>query len=999
MLLDTSVTDLSTLADMTLHQMETPRNANTSMLNSPTLGAQPLMSPQRADFFVSHSQENTPSRTAYRPVTDPQDYDDQATLDPAKLQYVDSACLQSGSTILLRSFSAPATLVIEQQSDQKFSLVALMGRGLGREDELFTIQKVISTTQSVQEGETHDTPNLRYGDTVLLNSAVAQNRALGFRKFVHSNGGESKIQLGFFTAQGGKSEIWTLLKGDRELLVGRAAVAASAEASTHSRSTHSGVAMPAPVRSGDPIILRNCYNGGILSVDQSGQLVLLTDSYQHDHLSDDPSLLGRLQNHDRLNPTPSDTFQMILSSIPPCPPWVTTRSGEERIFLTGSYLLQPRRNQRSAEFELALFGGNMGVSRLLEAAHRHLPSDENLSPKTKERILIDEVIGSFLGLEGLHIRLKGARGHTSSMDHFEFKLFDADGVTFDIGLRNLVEQILPLSTSFVRVRNFVSSRHPGYEYGRVMQAFCEALDALLQDYVNFVARLEWEFRKYAKADTLTMKSIYYQITPSLHSMSILESATLAVSECKGGELINALWALDTRSYLGDSVAKKVLGILLEKASEPYMEMMSEWLQTGKLNDPYGEFMIQRTTTNQRVPFDGDSWLGIFQINDDHVVQGIAPNDWIKDKILTTGKYWNAVHQCQLDSKEFPPPTKHSKIPGLPFNSDSSAVASFIDSNYQSASSVLVRVLMGHFKLIESLQIMKRYFLIDQGDFLMHFLDAAEHELLKPQDEISMGRLQHCLNMSVQLTEAHKEEWDPVSGVRVPPVTTCPLFPAGLRCRLSDETLVAHLDSLYGGGIADHDPVTPSRRAYGTSNLGPTGIEVFTIDFPRVPFPISLLLSQKAMGDYKLLFRHLFFTKHVERRLIGVWRDHQLLKKLDILRGLLGPTFLLRQRMLHFVQNLIYYMVFEVIESHWMDLRKAIDDKSAGGRSDKLQTVDNILDIHSGFLERTLEACLLTNSDLIRSLTKILNTCLLFTDQMKRFMDTTKIVSTKNQEGM
>ncbi len=991
MLLDTSITDLSTLADMTLHQIETPRNANTSMALTPTLGAQPLMSPQRSDFFMDPRKETTPSRMSYRPVTDSQHFDDQATLDPAKLQNIDSACLQSGSTIVLRSYSEPATLAIERQHDTKYSLVALKGHGLGREDEIFTIQKVISTSQTIEEGDAHDTPNIRYGDTVMFSSLAAQNRALGSRKFVNANGGESKVELGFFTTQGGKSEIWTLLKGDREVTVGRAAMAANGETSAHSRSTHSGVAMPAPVRSGDPIVLRNCYNGGVLSVDQNGRLVLLTDSYQHDQQSDDPSLLGRLQHHDRLYPTLNDTFQMILSSIPPCPSWVAARSGDERIFLTGSYLLQPRRNQRSAEFESTLFGGKTSMSSVWDAAQRHVTSDENLSPKTKERILVDEVIGSFLGLEGLHVRLKGTRGHTSSMDHFEFKLFEAEGVSFDVGLRNLVEQILPLSTSFVRVRNFVSSRHPGYEYGRVMQAFCEALDALLQDYVNFVAHLEWEFRKYTKAESLTMKSIYYQITPSLHSMSILENATVAVSECKGGELINALWSLDTRSYMGDSVAKKVLGILLQKASEPYMDMMSEWLQTGKLNDPYEEFMVGRSTSTGRAPFDGDSWLALFQINNEHVVQGIAPNDWTKDKILTTGKYWNAVHHCKLDSKEFPPPTKHSKIPPLPFNSDSSAIASFIDSNYQSASRVLVRVLMDHFKLIESLQIMKRYFLIDQGDFLMHYLDAAEQELLKPQDEISMGRLQHCLNMSVQTTEAYKEEWDPVSGTRIPPVTTCPLLPTGLRCRLSEETLVAHLDALYGGGIADQGPVTPSRRAYGTSTFGPTGIEVFTIDFPRVPFPISLLLSQKAMGDYKLLFRHLFFTKHVERRLICVWRDHQLLKKLDALRGLLGPTFLLRQRMLHFVQNLIYYMIFEVVESHWMDLRNAIDDKSTGVKSDKQQTVDNILRIHNTFLERTLEACLLTNSDLIRSLTKLLNTCLLFTDQMKRFMDTTKIV--------
>ena len=33
-------------------------------------------------------------------------------------------------------------------------------------------------------------------------------------------------------------------------------------------------------------------------------------------------------------------------------------------------------------------------------------------------------------------------------------------------------------------------------------------------------------------------------------------------------------------------------------------------------------------------------------------------------------------------------------------------------------------------LMDSLKSMKRYFLLDQGDFLVHFLDAAEDELLK-----------------------------------------------------------------------------------------------------------------------------------------------------------------------------------------------------------------------------------------------------------------------------
>jgi gamma-tubulin complex component 2 len=313
---------------------------------------------------------------------------------------------------------------------------------------------------------------------------------------------------------------------------------------------------------------------------------------------------------------------------------------------------------------------------------------------------------------------------------------------------------------------------------------------------------------------------------------------------------------------------------------------------------------------------------------------------------------------------------------------------YVDSTYQHASRNLMVLLKDRFRLKDALLIMKRYFLLDQGDFLMHFLDASEEELGKPIEEVSAGRVQHFLNMSVQSSEAQREcDYDPnvLS-------TAHHLVPTTLRCRFSHESLVAYLDSLYGG-IADQGPRTPSRQAYGASARGNTGFDLFSIDFVKIPFPISLVVSRHAMENYKLLFRHLFFAKHVERRLVAVWSDHQLLKKLDALRGLLGHSFLLRQRMLHFVQNLINYMTFEVVENNWLEMMLAIDGPSNGSPSHKEQTVDDILNIHDDFLQKTLEACLLKNPALITSLTKLLNTCLLFTDQMKRFMDTTRIVST------
>ena len=49
---------------------------------------------------------------------------------------------------------------------------------------------------------------------------------------------------------------------------------------------------------------------------------------------------------------------------------------------------------------------------------------------------------------------------------------------------------------------------------------------------------------------------------------------------------------------------------------------------------------------------------------------------------------------------------------------------------------------------------------------------------------------------------------------------------------------------------------------------------------------------------------------VERALCRTWRNHQSVKELH-LRSAFNQSFCLRQRMLHFMQNLSYYMMAEV----------------------------------------------------------------------------------------
>lgn len=48
-----------------------------------------------------------------------------------------------------------------------------------------------------------------------------------------------------------------------------------------------------------------------------------------------------------------------------------------------------------------------------------------------------------------------------------------------------------------------------------------------------------------------------------------------------------------------------------------------------------------------------------------------------------------------------------------------------------------------------------------------------------------------------------------------------------------------------------------------------------IYFEQVRWPVSLVLSRRALTKYQLIFRHLFHCKHVKRQLCAAWQIHQV----------------------------------------------------------------------------------------------------------------------------
>lgn len=249
-------------------------------------------------------------------------------------------------------------------------------------------------------------------------------------------------------------------------------------------------------------------------------------------------------------------------------------------------------------------------------------------------------------------------------------------------------------------------------------------------------------------------------------------------------------------------------------------------------------------------------------------------------------------------------------------------------------------------------------------------------------EIALSRVESLLQLSLQTSTLANDE-----------------YTHDLICMFAPYNLIQHLHMIHSWADARSGVSSESSdRSHLTPAQGLKGVEVFTLDY-KVSWPLSIILSRRAITKYQLIFRLLFFSKHVERRLFSSWMDHQATKEFDA-RIQLGPSFCLRHRMLHFLQNFVYYIGLEVrILCGILNSRIAIahllpcdlNVKVVGPNWHILQErlraaadVDELQAAHENFLDTCLKECLLASQDLLRVLTKLMTTCLLFSENMSRF---------------
>lgn len=605
----------------------------------------------------------------------------------------------------------------------------------------------------------------------------------------------------------------------------------------------------------------------------------------------------------------------------------------------------------------------------------HLSS---LTIRDQEALVIEDLLYVLLGVDGEFITREFSSG--GKKDIIDFSI-DQD---LDASLADLLIRILPICSNYLKVSQFVEE-HSAFEYGRVHHALCATMRDMMQEFHILIAQLEHHAHT---ATDFSLQKLWFYITPSIAAFENLASLVAAIEEKGGGDVFHSnaggvllsLLADRMTLFSGNVATKNLYAYLLAESSKPYFAMLQQWVCRGILDDPYKEFMIQERANiskdKVKDDFNDVYWEQRYSLHHHTVPSFLEP---YKEKILLAGKYLNVLRECYINvemDESVDDLTKATNM--LSFSEavkvvDGAKFIELVDSRYLKSNRILLDLLLKDIKLLDRLRSIKTFFLLGLSDYLTHFLDISSTHLCKPVSQISMSKITSLLELVVR-TPSTASSSDPYKDDLLIEMSPLSLFDQLLKINsMVGIDMKKHMENIRAGKpfrIEDSLAAEES-AAFVLEDSGPLkGIDAFTLGY-SVTFPLSLVLNKKIMTKYQIIFRHLFKCKYLERCLGSAWLEETkaLGKHSKPLSSSENNTIIqlsaLRGKMLHFIQQLIYFMFFEVIDPNWNLMQASIRDAV---------TIEDLLQAHDDFLDTCLKECMLTNPKLIVIFSSLISTC-------------------------
>nr|CAD7458629.1 unnamed protein product [Timema tahoe] len=432
--------------------------------------------------------------------------------------------------------------------------------------------------------------------------------------------------------------------------------------------------------------------------------------------------------------------------------------------------------------------------------------------------------------------------------------------------------------------------------GLIGQSLVVALRGELTEYSRLVATLQSQLEPLAsrRSTGLTLRQL---VVWSLDPMARLKCLVAVMEACrdkKGGALASCI-----HSFLqhGDPFVKDTVKQLLAAVCKPLHAMLSRWILAGELDDAYGEFFIAAN-----LEIKGNLlWHEKYRVLDAMVPSFISMAQ--AKKILATGKSINFLREVCLDQALFinkdhlKNSLESTSVETLFLMEREGELQTMIDSAYLEASCRVKDVLIDKYNFLDHLQAMRKYLLLGQGDFIRYLMELLEPELKKPVTQLYPQNLSNILESAIRATNAQFEKRD-------------------ILHRLDVRLL--------------------------QSAVGDVGWDVFSLDY-QTDGPIGTIFAPQS-SLYLMLFNALWRAKRMEWILSGMWKRQvtsaKMLRKIPELAPLMKQMHLLTSEMVHFVHQMQYYILFEVLECSWDILMRQVQ---------QAESLDDIIRAHNSFL--------------------------------------------------
>ncbi|KAL3534145.1 hypothetical protein ACH5RR_002606 [Cinchona calisaya] len=514
--------------------------------------------------------------------------------------------------------------------------------------------------------------------------------------------------------------------------------------------------------------------------------------------------------------------------------------------------------------------------------------------EVSEEVLVRDVLYACQGIDGKYVK-------------FDEK---ADGyvlpeiVKVSRATHVMVRKLCELGWLFRKVKGYISEsmeRFPAEDVGTVGQAFCAALQDELSEYYKLLAVLEAQAmnpiplvtESATSGNYLSLRRLSVWFAEPMVKMRLMAVLVDSCKALKGGAMAGAI---HIHAQHGDPLVKDFMKRLLQRVCSPLFEMVRSWVLEGELEDIFAEFFVLSQ------PVKAESlWREGYRLHSTMLPSFISSS--LAQRILRTGKSINFLRVCCEDCWWADAAAESAAAAGTTTTrgnlgyGETDALESLVAEAAKRIDKHLLDVMYKRYKFKEHCLAIKRYLLLGQGDFVQYLMDIVGPELSEPANTISSFKLAGLLESAIRSSNAQYDDPDILDRLRV--------------------KMMPH-------------------------NTGDRGWDVFSLEYDaRVP--LNTVFTESVMARYLRIFNFLWKLRRVEHALIGVWKTMKpncvascfLAKLPNAVKLQLILTSrrcqVLWDEMNHFVTNLQYYIMFEVLEISWsnflkeMEIAKDLDD--------------------------------------------------------------------------